>query len=256
MAIHRVMTDVRLRPGAGLHSGWHLLRGWSVALRPALLTAVLLVAAPFNQAAAQQAPLAPPASPTRASETTPPDEFVRSLSGNVLEQIRRDRDRLGGDPRRVSTFVDSVVMPHIDFERMTALTVGRTWRQASPEQQARLMAEFRMLLVRTYATALSSVTDQQVRVRPLREAPRDDEVVVRTDIVSSQADPIQLDYRLERRNGEWRIFDLNVLGVWLIEAYRSQFAQEIARGGFEGLIGTLADRNRRALATAGSRGEP
>lgn len=210
---------------------------------------------------AQPAPAAPivpvaPVAPITApmAEALAPDEFVRRLSGDVLEKIRRDRERLGGDPRRVLDFVETSVMPHVDFERMTALTVGRPWRQATAQQQAALMTEFRLLLVRTYATALSSVTDQQVRVRPLREAPRDDEVVVRTEIVSSKAEPIQLDYRLERSAAGWRIYDLNVLGVWLIEAYRSQFAQEIARGGFDGLIRSLADRNRQSQGQGAARG--
>jgi phospholipid transport system substrate-binding protein len=135
-------------------------------------------------------------------------------------------------------------MPSVNFERMTALSVGRGWRQATPEQQKQLMVEFRALLLRTYAGALSAVKDQTVRVKPLRAGPDDAEVIVRSEIVQSRGDPIQLDYRMEKAGTAWRIYDLNVLGVWLVETYRNQFTQEINARGIDGLIKSLADRNR------------
>jgi phospholipid transport system substrate-binding protein len=134
-------------------------------------------------------------------------------------------------------------MPHVNFTRMTASAVGRAWRQATPEQQKRLQDEFKTLLVRTYAGALSQVKDQSVAVKPLRGNPADAEVIVRTEVIG-RGDPIQLDYRLEKTANGWRIYDLNVLGVWLVETYRSQFAQEITARGIDGLITALAERNK------------
>ena len=163
---------------------------------------------------------------------TAPDEMIRTLSMEIIERIKQDKDLKSGDIRRLSQFADETIMPNVNFERMTALAVGRNWRQASPEQQKQLMAEFRQLLLRTYAGALTAVND-------------DTEVVVRTEIVQSRGDPIQLDYRLEKSGTGWRIYDLNVLGVWLVETYRNQFNQEISAKGIDGLIKSLADRNRQ-----------
>ena len=134
-------------------------------------------------------------------------------------------------------------MPHVNFTRMTASAVGRAWRQATPEQQKRLQDEFKTLLVRTYAGALSQVKDQSIAVKPLRGSAADTEVIVRTEVIG-RGDPIQLDYRLEKTADGWRIYDLNVLGVWLVETYRSQFAQEITARGIDGLITALAERNK------------
>ena len=140
----------------------------------------------------------------------------------------------------------SRIMPNVNFQRMTASAVGPAWRQATPEQQKRLQEEFKILLVRTYAGALAQVTDQAVTLKPLRASAEDKEVVVRTEIKGS-GDTIQLDYRLEKTPGQgagWRIYNLNVLGVWLVETYRSQFAQEINAKGVDGLIASLSERNK------------
>jgi phospholipid transport system substrate-binding protein len=142
--------------------------------------------------------------------------------------------------------VDTRIMPHVNFQRMTASAVGPAWRQATPEQQKRLQEEFKILLVRTYAGALSQVSDQTVVMKPLRAAPEDKELIVRSEVRGS-GDPIQLDYRLEKTPGEgsgWRIYNLNVLGVWLVETYKSQFSQEINAKGVDGLIDSLAARNK------------
>jgi phospholipid transport system substrate-binding protein len=141
-------------------------------------------------------------------------------------------------------------MPNVDFTRMTASAVGRTWRQATPEQQLRLQQEFKTLLVRTYAGALSQVKDLAITVKPLRAGASDTEVVVRT-LIKGHGEPIQLDYRLEKSADGWKIYDLNVLGVWLVEAYRGQFLAEIQSKGIDGLIATLAARNNKS-ATKGS----
>jgi len=174
-----------------------------------------------------------------------PDALIRRLSSETLSVIKADASLRSGDLTKVMALVDNKIMPNVDFRRMTAAAVGPQWRQASPEQQQRLQDEFKTLLVRTYSGALSQVSDQDVNVKPLRASPEDKEVVVRTE-VTGRGDPIQLDYRLEKTPGDgagWKIYNLNVLGVWLVETYRSQFATEINSKGIDGLIAALASRN-------------
>ncbi len=175
-----------------------------------------------------------------------PEALIKRLSDEVLDTIKNDKAIQAGDTGKVISLVDSKVMPNVNFQRMTAAAVGPAWRQATPEQQKRLQDEFKTLLVRTYSGALSQVNDQTITVKPQRSSPGDTEVVVRTE-VKGRGDPIQLDYRLEKTPGVgagWKIFNLNVLGVWLVETYRSQFSQEINAKGIDGLIAALADRNK------------
>ena len=179
-----------------------------------------------------------------------PDALIRRLSVDVLNTVRADKAIQAGDIDKVIALVDKTVMPNVNFRRMTAAAVGPGWRQATPEQQKRLQDEFKVLLVRTYAGALAQVSDQTVRIKPMRAAAVDKDVLVRTEIVG-KGDPIQLDYRLEKTPGEgagWKIYNLNVLGVWLVETYRSQFAQEINAKGIDGLIDTLVARNKSNAA--------
>ena len=179
-----------------------------------------------------------------------PDTLIRRLSVDVLNTVRADKAIQAGDIDKVIALVDKTVMPNVNFRRMTAAAVGPGWRQATPEQQKRLQDEFKVLLVRTYAGALAQVSDQTVRIKPMRAAAYDKDVLVRTEIVG-KGDPIQLDYRLEKTPGEgagWKIYNLNVLGVWLVETYRSQFAQEINAKGIDGLIDTLVARNKSNAA--------
>jgi phospholipid transport system substrate-binding protein len=145
----------------------------------------------------------------------------------------------------VIALVDSKIMPNVNFARMTASAVGRGWKQATPEQQKRLQEEFKILLVRTYSGALAEVKDQTISMKPLRAAAADTEVVVKSEI-KGRGNPIQLDYRMEKSGDSWKIYDLNVLGVWLVETYRAQFAQEINASGVDGLIAKLAERNKNA----------
>lgn len=210
-------------------------------LRPLVIPVVAVVAA---------AGLVLAASPLRAQTVAAPDEMIRTLSVDVLDRIRADKDIQAGNIARISDFVEQTIMPNVNFERMTALAVGRGWRQATPDQQKKLQAEFRVLLVRTYSGALSSVRDQQVRMRPFRADPADTDVVVRSEIVPRRGDPIQLDYRLEKTSASWKIYDVNVLGVWLVETYRNQFAQEINARGIDGLIQSLVDKNKAFEAAA------
>ena len=168
------------------------------------------------------------------------------LFRSVRDAIKAYKQIKTGELTRVIALVDQRIMPSVNFQRMTASAVGRHWRQATPEQQARLQEEFKILLVRTYAGALAQVSDQSIAMKPLRAAPQDKEVVVRTE-VRGQGEPIQLDYRLEQTPGQgagWKIYDLNVLGVWLVETYRGQFTQEISANGIDGLIATLSRRNK------------
>lgn len=184
--------------------------------------------------------------PLASAADEPADTLIKRLSTEVLDAIKADKQIQAGDLSRVIALVDQRIMPNVDFQRMTASAVGRNWRQATPEQQARLQEEFKILLVRTYAGALAQVSDQSIAMKPVRAAPEDKEVVVRTE-VRGQGDPIQLDYRLEKTPGQgsgWKIYDLNVLGVWLVETYRGQFAQEIGAKGIDGLIATLSQRNK------------
>jgi phospholipid transport system substrate-binding protein len=179
-----------------------------------------------------------------------PDALVKRVSTEVLNAVKADPAIQAGNIDRIVNLVDTKIMPHVNFTRMTASAVGRHWRQASPEQQKKLQDEFKTLLVRTYAGALGEVKDQTLSFRPLRMAPADTEVVVRSE-VRGRGEPIQLDYRLEKAADGWKIYDLNVLGVWLVETYRTQFAQEIGAKGIDGLIASLAQRNKsNAGATA------
>ncbi|OGB48728.1 MAG: hypothetical protein A3F76_02690 [Burkholderiales bacterium RIFCSPLOWO2_12_FULL_65_40] len=187
--------------------------------------------------------------PVRAADEAP-DGLVQRLSNEVLESLRADKSIKAGDIDKIIVLVDKTIMPNVNFRRMTAAAVGPGWRQASPEQQKRLQDEFKILLVRTYAGALAQVNDQSIIVKPLRAGPDDKDVLVRTE-VRGRGEPIQLDYRLEKTPGQgagWKIYNLNVLGAWLVETYRSQFAQEINARGIDGLIGTLSARNKSNAA--------
>lgn len=175
-----------------------------------------------------------------------PDALIMRISNEVLTAAKADKSIKTGDTAQIIALVDSKVLPNMNFQRMTASAVGRGWRDATPEQQKRLQDEFKTLLVRTYSGALAQVSDQTISLKPFRGSAEDKEVIVRTEI-RGRGNPIQLDYRVEKTAGQgagWKIYDVNVLGVWLIETYRSQFAQEINAKGIDGLIESLAARNK------------
>ena len=198
-----------------------------------LLSLAMLAATPLVRAAADEAP----------------DALIKRISVDVLDNIKTDKSVQSGDMSRVISLVDTKIMPNVDFTRMTASAVGRNWRQATPEQQKRLQEEFKTLLIRTYSGALAQVKDQSISVKPMRGmAAADSEVVVRTEIIGN-GDPVQLDYRMEKLPAGWKIYDLNVLGVWLVETYRTQFAQEINAKGVDGLIASLVQRNKTNVAS-------
>jgi phospholipid transport system substrate-binding protein len=174
-----------------------------------------------------------------------PEALIKEVSTEVMDASREDKAIQQGDLQRVINLVDTKIMPHVNFERMTSAAVGRYWRQATPEQKQRLQAEFKILLVRTYAGALAQVKDQRLTMKPMRSSPEDKEVIVRTE-VRGKGEPVQMDYRLEKSGDGWKIYDVNVLGVWLVENYRNSFAQEIGQGGIDGLIAKLSERNKAA----------
>lgn len=176
-----------------------------------------------------------------------PDALVKRLSTEVLDTIKADKSIKAGDIPKIMALVDAKIMPNVNFQRMTSSAVGPAWRQATPEQRNQLQQEFKTLLVRTYAGALDQVSDQTVTIKPFRGSPDDKEVLVRTEVRGGSGDPVQIDYRLEKTPGDgygWKVFNFNVMGVWLVDTYRTQFAQEINAKGIDGLIATLAARNK------------
>lgn len=211
----------------------------AAALLAAGLAAGLLPALP---AAAADAPAAAPVAAT-------PDALVESVSTDTIEAIRHDKAALAGDFDRLQKLVNERVLPHVDFDRMTRLAVGRPWRQATAEQRKALTDGFRILLLHTYSNALTRVTDHKVRMRPTRPLDVPNEAVVRTQVVPSSGDPIDLDYRLELLGGEWKVYDIDIMGVWLVEAYKGEFSDVITKSGIDGLIASLDEKNRKFAAS-------
>ena len=190
------------------------------------------------QTVSQTSGITAPVSPTDA-----PDEFIKQISNEILNQIKNDSAIKSGDIVKISTLVDSKVLPHVNLSRMTAQTMGRFWRTATPDQKQRMQEEFKALLIRTYSGAFAQVKDQTLYVKPMRNNPDDKEVLVRTEI-RGKGEPIPLDYRLEKESGSWKVYDFNVMGVWMAEQYRTSFSQEINAIGVDGLISKLAEKNK------------
>ncbi len=208
-----------------------VLKAAGIRLRVMIIAAAVLLAGLLFSAGQARAEVAP-------------DQLINQVSTEVLTKIKADPKIQAGDFSRISTLVDETIMPHVNFERMTALAVGRGWRAATPEQRTALVKEFRVLLLRTYSGAMSQIKDETVKMRPMRASPGDDEVIVRSNIVG-RGEPIQLNYRMEKLADGWKIFDINVLGVWLIETYRNQFKQIVNRDGVDGLLNTLVKKNEQ-----------
>lgn len=173
------------------------------------------------------------------------DVLVRQISVEVIETAKSDKAIQGGDLARISALVESKVMPHVNFEVVTRSAVGPQWRSATPEQRGKLQAEFKTLLVRVYAGAISQLRDQTVEITKTLPVPGGSQVVVQTE-VRGKGEPIKLDYRMDKVAESWKIIDVNVGGLWLVQNYRSQFAQELGKGGIDGLIATLVERNKNA----------
>lgn len=186
-----------------------------------------------------------------AAEIEAPDALVKRISQEVIDIAKADKDIQSGSQKRVLQVVEEKILPSVDFQKMTSLAAGRFWRDATPDQQKQLTTEFRSLLVYTYSGAISQVRDQKVVFKPMRAAPGDTDVEVRSEVLQSRGEPITISYRLEKESGGWKIYDVNVLGAWLVESYKSTFAAEVSKGGIEGLIKALSDKNKKlAAATA------
>jgi phospholipid transport system substrate-binding protein len=177
-----------------------------------------------------------------------PDALVKRISSDVLNTAKNDKAIQAGDTKKVIDLVETKILPYVDFQRMTSLAAGRFWRDASPEQQKALTEQFRQLLVFTYSGALSQVKDQTVEFKPLRADPTDTDVEVRSQVNQARGEPIPLNYRVAKGPQGWKIYDINVLGAWLVETYKGTFASEISKGGIDGLIKALTDKNQKLAA--------
>ncbi|MCX7893752.1 MAG: ABC transporter substrate-binding protein [Burkholderiales bacterium] len=193
-------------------------------------------------------PLAVLAPPAQAQETAP-DALVKSVSQEVLDIVRRDKDIQSGNTRKTIELVETKVLPHFDFVHMTALAMGPNWRRATPEQQRALTDQFRTLLVRTYSTALSSYKNHTIDFKPLRAQPGDNDVIVRSEVKQPGQQPVSIDYSMEKTAASWKVYDVQVGGVSLVTTYRDTFTNEVRQGGIDGLIRSLEDKNRQ-LASA------
>ncbi|GGI53912.1 MlaC/ttg2D family ABC transporter substrate-binding protein [Oxalicibacterium solurbis] len=184
-----------------------------------------------------------------------PDVLVKRISEDVMATAKSDKQIQSGNAQRIQQVVNEKILPHVDFQRMTALATGRYWRSATPEQQAKLTSEFRDLLMYTYSGAISQIRDQKLEYKPLRADPADTEVIVNTQVVQKSAEPIQLSYRLEKTPTGWKIYDVNILGAWLIQSYKGSFASEIGKNGIDGLIKTLSERNQKLAGNMAKTGK-
>jgi phospholipid transport system substrate-binding protein len=180
-----------------------------------------------------------------AAQVEPPDALVKRVSTDVLDAVKADPSIQAGDVNSIVALVDAKILPYFDFERMTASAAGPAWRSATPTQQKNLQDAFKTLLIRVYSGALAQARGRAIALKPLRAAPTDREVIVHTE-VTGKGDPVELDFRLETMDAGWRIYDMNVGGVWLVENYRSTFTQEISAVGIDGLIAKLNEKNKAA----------
>ncbi|WP_312513827.1 ABC transporter substrate-binding protein [Massilia sp.] len=172
-----------------------------------------------------------------------PDALVKRISADVIDSVKADKDIQAGNRSKIMDLVNSKILPYVDAPKMTQQAAGRHWRTATPEQQQKLTQEFRTLLVYTYAGALSTIKNETVEFKPMRGSPTDTDVEVRSQVNVSRGEPITLNYRLSKGDQGWKIYDVNVLGAWLVETYKSTFNSEISKGGVDGLIKRLVDRN-------------
>lgn len=191
-----------------------------------------------------------------ACAQTAPDVLVKGITEEVITIVKQDKDIQSGNKKKTLDLVDAKILPHFNFARMTQLAVGRNWARASAEQQKALTTEFRTLLVRTYSSALTSYRDQTIDYKPLRAQPGDTDVNVRTVVKQKRGEPVTIDYNMEKTGDGWKVFDVSVAGVSLVTNYREEFANQVKEGGIDGLVNSLAAKNRGAesgAARAGSK---
>jgi len=174
-----------------------------------------------------------------------PDQLVKRVSTDVIDSVKADKDIQGGNRNKIMDLVNSKILPYVDAQKMTQQAAGRYWRQATPEQQKQLSDEFRTLLVYTYSGALAQIKNETVEFKPFRADPADTDVTVNSQVNMTRGEPITLNYRLSKNPQGWKIYDINVLGAWLVQTYQSTFASEISKGGIDGLIKKLHDRNQQ-----------
>lgn len=183
----------------------------------------------------------------QAVDESTPDGLIKTVVSDVMASVKSDPEIQKGNIPRIVDLVEKKIVPYTDMRRTTEMAMGPNWKKATPEQQAQLVSEFKNLLIRTYSGALSQLRDQTIQFKPLRAAPDDKEVVVKT-VVIGRGDPVPLDYRLEKTANGWKVYDMNIMGVWLVEAYRNQFANQISQNGVDGLVKFLQDRNKQLAA--------
>jgi phospholipid transport system substrate-binding protein len=188
-----------------------------------------------------------------AADGMPPDVLVRTVSTDVLDIVRKDKDIQSGNVRKAVELAEAKVLPHFDFVHMTRLAVGKDWRKATPEQQKSLVDEFRTLLVRTYSKAFVEYRNQEIEFKPLKMQPAETDVLVRTVVKQTSGKPVQIDYNLDQTEQGWKVYDISVAGVSLVTNYRSSFAQEVSAGGIDGLIGSLRAKNKSGEAPAAAK---
>ncbi|SAL77358.1 Ttg2 family toluene tolerance protein [Caballeronia arvi] len=184
------------------------------------------------------------AASAQAVDANSPDVLIKSITQQVLDQIKSDKQIQSGDINEISKLVNEKILPYTDFTRTTRLVMGRNWNTATPEQQKQIVEQFKMLLIRTYSGALAQVRNQTVQYKPFRANPDDTDVVVRS-VVMNNGQPVELDYRLYKTPQGWRVYDINVLGAWLIQAYQQQFNEQISQNGVSGLLQFLTQRNQQ-----------
>jgi phospholipid transport system substrate-binding protein len=183
------------------------------------------------------------ATPAALAQEEAPDVLMRRISEEVIREIRNNKDIRAGDSAKIAALVDAKIVPHFDFRRITQVAMGANWRRANPEQQDRLTREFKTLLVRTYSGALASYRGQLIEFRPLRAAPGETEVTVKSQVRQPGAEPITIEYDLAKTGREWKVFDVRIAGMSLVANYRSAFAEEVRNNGIDGLIGLLSQKN-------------
>jgi phospholipid transport system substrate-binding protein len=188
------------------------------------------------------------AMPTGAQGMTPPDALAKSVTDEVLAVLRTDKDIQAGNQKKVVDLVEKKVLPHFNFVRMTQLAVGRHWREASPEQQKLLVGEFRTLLVQTYAATFTAYRDQSIEYRPLRIQPDDTDVVVKSLINQSGGKPVTVDYRMQKSDTGWKVYDVVVGDLSLVQSYRGSFNTEVQKGGIDGLVKALTEKNKQLVS--------
>ena len=183
----------------------------------------------------------------QAPDQSTPDGLIKTVVSDVMASVKSDPEIQKGNIPRIVDLVEKKIVPYTDMRRTTEMAMGPNWKKATPEQQTQLVSEFKNLLIRTYSGALSQLRDQTMQFKALRAAPDDQEVVVKT-VVLGRGDPVPLDYRLEKTANGWRVYDMNIMGVWLVEAYRNQFANQISQNGIDGLVKFLQERNKQLAA--------